>query len=204
MTSVEETVERFFAGGVERQLSKGELLLMPDAAEPAPISYLVEGQVIQYDIDPEGNRSVVNVFKPGAFFPLSVAINHSPIAYFFEAVTPVVVRQVDAREVEQFLKREPEVVYDVLSRVYRGMDGLLGRVTQLLSGDARSRVLYELDILAQRFGTTVEDGVDIKVTAGQLAEMTGLTRETVSRALRILGQEKAVRLRRGAITLLDD
>lgn len=49
----------------------------------------------------------------------------------------------------------------------------------------------------------VKRGVDIAITAGQLAEMTGLTRETVSRTLKGLQQEGVVALRRGVITLVE-
>lgn len=202
MTDVEEKIRQFFADGAKRQLDKGELLLMPDTASRTPISYLLEGQVVEYDISDEGNRLVLNVFKPGAFFPLPVAINKSSVEYFFEAATPITVSQKSATEVEQFLRSEPEVAYDALSRVFRGVDGLLGRVVQLLGGNARGRVCYELDILSQRFGVKIASGVEIAVTASQLAEMTGLTRETVSRTLKVLQQEGLVKLRRGVVTLL--
>lgn len=200
---VEQVVEEFFTDGVERHFIKGELLLIPDMIQAPPISYLTSGQVVQYDIDDAGNRAVVNIFKPGAFFPLPVAVIDARVEYFFEATTDVTVRQVEAARVRQFLQSEPEVVYDVLSRVYRGMEGVMGRMTQLLNGDAKSRVRYELSILAERFGTKNRVGTDIEVTAGQLAEMTGLTRETVSRTLKALQQEERVRLRRGAVTVID-
>lgn len=199
---VEQAVEEFFADGVERHFIKGELLLFPCTSEAVPISYLTSGRVLQYDIDDAGNRAVVNIFKPGAFFPLPVAVIDAKVEYFFEATTDVTVRQAEAAKVRDFLQREPEVVYDVLSRVYRGMEGVMGRMTHLLSGDAKSRVRYELNILAERFGRAAKEGVDIEVTAGQLAEMTGLTRETVSRMLKLLEQEGRVRLRRGVVTLL--
>lgn len=202
MTDVDTIVKQFFAAGTKRELAQGEVLLFPEMAGPVPISYLVKGKILQYSIDDEGNRSIVNIFKPGAFFPLPVAINNSPVIYFFEAGTPVEVRQVSAAQVRDFLHREPEVTYDVLARVYRGLDGLLGRMNQLLGGDAKSRILHELHILSQRFGTVVNGGIEVEVTAGNLAEMTGLTRETVSRTLKGLQRSGVVRLRRGAITIL--
>lgn len=202
MAEVEMKVRQFFDGGVKRELAVGEVLLFPDMEKPIPISYIVKGRVVQYSINDEGNRSIVNMFKSGAFFPLPVAINDASIDYFFEADTDVEIRQVSAAQVRDFLRKEPDVMYDVLSRMYRGLDGLLGRMTQLLSGDAKGRVLYELYILSQRFGVPTGDGIEVSVTAGRLAEMTGLTRETVSRTLKGLQVAGAVRLRRGVVTVL--
>ena len=202
MTGVQDKVQQFFDSGMRRQLVAGELLLFPDMKKPIPISYIVKGRVVQYDISDDGNRSIVNIYKQGAFFPLPVAINDASIEYFFEADAEVEIRQMGAVQVRDFLHQHPDVMYDVLSRMYRGLDGLLGRMTQLLSGDAKSRILYELHILSQRFGVVVGDGVEVSVTTGRLAEMTGLTRETVSRTLKILQQSGMVRTRRGVVTIV--
>ncbi len=195
-------MQRFFAEGTEKRLAKGEILLIPQESATAPISYLVEGRVIQYDIDDEGNKAVLNMFKPGAFFPLPIAVNKSPVLHFFEAATPVVVKQMSSADVEKFLRREPDVAYDVLSRMYRGLEGVLGRMSLLLRGDAKSRVLYELIILEQRFGEQSDEGTRIKVTERELAEMTGLTRETISRVLQTLQHEGVVVTHRGSVTIL--
>lgn len=61
-------VRQFFDGGVKRELAVGEVLLFPDMEKPIPISYIVKGRVVQYSINDEGNRSIVNMFKSGAFF----------------------------------------------------------------------------------------------------------------------------------------
>ena len=42
------------------------------------------------------------------------------------------------------LQANPDVVYDLLTRLYRGLDGLLGRMSQLMAGSAKSRLMYEL------------------------------------------------------------
>lgn len=202
MTDTQEKVERFFQKGSKREFASGELILFPGMDGVVPINYLKQGRVIQYDINEEGDRSIVNIFKPHAFFPLQVAVNDATIGYFFEADTATEVYQVDPTKVRDFLLQEPDVMYDVLSRICRGLDGLLGRTTQLLNGNAKNRVLYELSILSQRFGKATGDGIEVSITAGRLAEMTGLTRETVSRSLQTLRQAGLVRLRRGTVTVL--
>ena len=67
-TSIADKVSRFFTTFPLREYRKGELLLRPEEQLPG-IFYLVEGRVSVYDVTPAGNEVVVNVFKPGAFFP---------------------------------------------------------------------------------------------------------------------------------------
>lgn len=175
-----------------KKYAKGKLITLA-SQEPAGISLLVSGLVEQYDITPEGNKLTVNVFKPPAFFPMSWAINKTPNAYFYGALTDVQLRQADADETVAFLKANPDVMFDLLSRVYKGTDALLRRLMLAASGIAASRLIFELLIEAYRFGVVNDDGtVSVKVKQSVLAARSGLARETVSRELHKLEQESLV------------
>jgi CRP-like cAMP-binding protein len=84
----------------------------------------------------------------------------------------------------EFIKDNPDVMLDLLSRLYRGMDGLMGRVVHLMSGTAKSRLVYELIIECRRFGNKNADGsYTLKANESDFAAHTGLSRETVSREI---------------------
>jgi CRP-like cAMP-binding protein len=179
---------------------KGKILTYANQ-EPKGISFLIKGVVEQYDITPEGNRITVNVFKPPAFFPMSWAINKTPNIYFFGALTDVELRQADANKTVAFLQTNPDVMFDLLSRVYKGTDALLRRLMLATSGVAANRLVFELLIEAYRFGIEV-DGTKrlIKVRQGVLAARSGLARETVSRELQKLEKGKLIsRTSRGIV-----
>lgn len=196
-----EIVREFFAKCPEKTFAKGQTVLLPDENELPPVTYLIQGVIVQYDITKSGDKVVVNMFKPGAFFPMSCAMNGIPNPFYFEASEDCVARQAKAEDVVAFLRAQPEVVYDLLQRVYRGTDGLLGRMAKLLGGDAQARLLYEIHIHAQRFGKKTPDGITIKITEEALAQQTGLARETVSRELTKLREQGLLRQARGSITI---
>lgn len=161
--------------------------------EPTGISLLVDGLVEQYHITPEGNKLTVNVFKPPAFFPMSWAINKTPNSYFYGALSAVELKQADADETVAFLKVNPDVMFDLLSRVYMGTDALLRRLVLAASGIAASRLIFELIIESYRFGTEIDKTTTlITVKQNILAARSGLARETVSRELHKLEQEKLI------------
>lgn len=199
-TTIRETVKSFFDAYPSRQFSKGELVLRPEE-KLKDIIYLEEGQVVTYDISVGGNDIVVNAFKPGAFFPLSQAINDTPNLYFYEAVRPVTVRVAPAKDVVAFLKNNPDVAFDLLSRVYRGTDGLLRRTAHLMGGSAKSRLIFELLNASARFGVPGPDNSTfIPLTESDLAKRSGLSRETVSRTIRSLKTAGLVQLQaRGVV-----
>ncbi len=169
---------------------------------PEGVFYLAAGRVSQYDITPTGNEVVVNVFKPGAFFPMSWAVNDTPNHYFFEASTAVTVHLAPAADAVRFLQDNPLVMYNLLSRVYRGVDGVLRRMAHLMGGDARSRLLFELLNAAYRFGETQAGGsVFVTLKEGDLAKHTGLARETINRNLQSLKAAGLVTISHSGITI---
>lgn len=161
--------------------------------EPQGVTMLVKGVVEQYDITPEGNKITVNIFKPPAFFPMSWAINKTPNPYFFGALTDVELRQADAGETVAFLQANPDVMFDLLSRVYKGTDALLKRLVVTVSGIAASRLIFELLIEAYRFGIEIDEQTrSITIKQSVLAARSGLARETVSRELHKLEDENLI------------
>jgi len=200
-TTVTNTVELFFSQYRLRKYSKGQILIL-NGDDTDFVYYLTSGRVKQYDITYRGDEIILNVFKPPAFFPMSLAINKTSNLYTFEAETDVELRQAPADDVVQFLKNSPEVTFDLLSRVYRGLDGLLGRMTYLMSGSAKGRLMYEILIACRRFGKQTTGGsCIIEMNETDLAARAGLTRETVSREMKKLIDDNLVALQHGKVTV---
>lgn len=187
-STILDTVTEFFSHYPLKRIKKGQVIIY-GGEQPSGIHHITSGKVRQYDINYRGDEIVVNVFKSPAFFPMSWAINKNENQYFFETMTDVELRIAPADEVVEFLKSNPEVMYNLLSRLYSGVDGLQRRMAHLMGGSARSRVLYELIVECNRFGIIQEDGsCKLSVNENQLAQSSGLTRETTNRELAKLKQ----------------
>lgn len=203
MTNIAQRTTDFFTQYPLRTFDKRQLLIRAES-EIDHVFYMVEGRVSQYDITPSGNEVTVNVFKPGAFFPMSSAINNTLNHYFFEASTKVTAHAAPAADAVQFLKDNPDVTFDLLSRVYRGVDGVLRRMAHLMGGDAKTRLSFELLNAAYRFGGQRQDGsVLIGLSEGDLARHSGLARETISRLMQNLKTAGLVEIDPRGIILKD-
>lgn len=200
-SDVSDKVREFFAPQRSRTFSKGQILIYK-GDDPDGISYLVKGEVRQYDISPSGEELVVNVYKPGAFFPMFWAINKSTNNFFFDAASKVEIKQAPAGDTLQFIKDNPDVMLDLLSRLYVGVDGLLQRMTQLMGSGAYSRVIFELINSTKRFGKQQSDGAyKLDVSEVELAKRAGLTRETFNKELRKLKDQKAITVIGGQVVI---
>jgi CRP-like cAMP-binding protein len=203
MTSIADKVDAYFSKYPKRSYPKGQILVFADES-PECIFYIVKGRVRKYDVSHKGDEVVVNLFKPPAFFPMSWAINRTPNNYFYNTEMPTEVHVVPADDALQFLKDNPEVTLDLLSRIYRGMDGLLGRLVHLMSGSAKSRLLYELLIECRRFGNKNDDNsYTLDITEVDLAARSGLTRETISREMKQMKADGLVSINPKGIIVKD-
>lgn len=200
--TIKESVDTFFKNYQHRQYRKGEVLVRADE-DPAGVFCLVNGKVRQYDITDQGTVMILNIFNPPAFFPMSWAINQQPNTYFFEAMEPVELWLAPRQDVVDFIRANSDVQFDLLSRLYRGTDGLLLKMAHLMGASAYSRVMLELIIASKRFGKlSSKNEIMLDITAAELAGRTGLTRETVSRELKKLKAKKLIRVSLGTISIL--
>lgn len=190
--SVKDKTKSFFGGFKLRRFEKGQILVF-GGDDPQYVYYLEKGSVRQYDVSYRGDEIVLNVFKEGAFFPMSWATLRTPNPFYFQSATIVEARLADPGATVAFIKENPDVMFDLLCRVYSGTSGILQRMTHLVGGSAKSRVMFEILLDARRFGESHEDG-SIVVTANEieLAGRAGLTRETVSREISKLRRDQLI------------
>lgn len=194
-------VDNFFSDYPQKNLNKGQILVFSGETSNT-VYYLKKGRVKQYDVSAQGEEIVINIFKPGSFFPMSQALNGRDNPYIFEAETSVVIHPAPAADVVSFLKTNPEVMFDLLSRVYRGMDGTLERMVHLMKSSARKRLMFEIVINSLRFGHKNPDGSYVShINEGDIADRAGLVRETVSREMSKLVKEKLVVFKKGRLTV---
>lgn len=203
MDAITTKLDNYFAKYPLKRASKGQILVF-GGENPRSVYYMVKGKVKQYDISQHGEEVVVNVFQPPAFFPMSWAINDTLNRYFFEAETAIEFRSVPADKAVEFLKKNPDVTFDLLSRVFRGMDSILERMAHIMGGSAKNRVIFELITSCRRYGRQHRDGsCSLEFTEAQLGNRAGLSRETVSRNLKKLADSGLISVERSLIKVSD-
>jgi len=199
-STIAKKIETFFTQFKHITYKKGEIIIRADD-DPSGIFYLVSGNVRKYAISNKGDELVVNIFKPISFFPMSWAINNEHNEYFYDALTPLEIYRAPKEKVVEFIKNNPDVLYDLLSRVYIGTDGLTRRMTYLMAGNAYARLVTELIIHAKRFGKKTSTKIEVTVSEKELATQSGMTRETVSREMKVLKDRKLVTFAKNILTI---
>jgi CRP/FNR family transcriptional regulator len=202
MDEIKQKIEGFFAVYKTQKYKKGEILVRA-GDDPSGVFFLKSGRVREYSISKKGEEVVVNIFKKGAFFPMSYAINKTPNLYYFEAMEDLELVKAPIDDVVEFLKKDPDILFDLLRRVYIGTDGLLSRMGYLMSGNAYERLIAELLIVGKRFGKTSDRKLTVVTSEKELATQTGITRETVSREVKNLKSKGLISFKKRELVIND-
>lgn len=199
-TDVKTKVETFFRQYNVQSYKKGQVLLLGNEA-PTHAYYLVKGRVKQYEITYKGDEIIVNIFKPDSYFMMMSVLTGLPNLYYFSAETDVELLCAPVDEVAEFINKNPDVMRDLLSRLYIVIENLLRRMTHLMSGNARGRVIFEilLDIRSAGKGSQTKR---LSITEAELAARAGLSRETVSREVSFL-KKKGLLVPASRIAVID-
>lgn len=202
--SIREKLYTFFSSYPAQAFIKGSTILQAER-EPTGILYITSGVVRNYWISPEGSEVTLNMYKSHAFFPMAWAIADIQNTTFCEAMTAVTVRKAPKVAVLQFLKENPDVMYDLLKRIYIGIEGLWMHIESLTTGDSSLKLVTSIVILAKRFGTKKDTTtvVQLQMSEKNLANYAGITRETASRELQKLKKNNLVFFEKGIITIQD-
>jgi CRP-like cAMP-binding protein len=184
--SVQKTLLHFFKQFPLKTYKKNDVFISPDKS-PEGVYLLVEGNVRMFSMSKEGSELSINMFKPYSFFPMGWALNVTSNRYYYDAFTDAQIYIAPKESTVQFLKEHDEVVWDLLERIYKGFDGYFMEMESLLDGKAYNKIITQFIIQAKRSDNSVQ------LTHNQLATLTGLSRETVTREIKKLSDKGLIK-----------
>lgn len=190
---IKQKVNRFFRKYKHKIYKRGSCLIR-SGETPRGVFCLQKGIVRSVGLLNHGGETTINLFKPISFFPMNWVINNKLELYSFEALTDVEVYIASKREFGSFLKENSEVLFDLVKRVYRGLEGYQLRIESLLSNNDNFKVLVQILISARRFGEKdQEEGYVVKLSKNEMASLTGLSENKVVRIMRALDKRRLIK-----------
>lgn len=198
-----EKLKKFFSKFKLIEYKKGEVILRAEEI-PQGAFYILSGYVKMISLLVDGRELMLNIFKPGSFFPMMWAIANIENSYFFYAITNVTLRRIPKNDLAIFIKKNPDVLFDLTNRILIGLNGLITNIEHILSGDAYNRVISALFILAKRFGEKTEKNkiiIKLPVTHQDIANIAAITRETASITMKKIERKNIISKWKGLIVI---
>lgn len=193
MTEDADTVSRFFGKYPLKRYTAKEIILS-SGEDVGSIYYVRSGMVRSYYIDENGSELTLNLLKTATYFPLSTVLAQRSNSYDFEAFTDVEVNVAPVKDALKFLDENGEFKSILIRSFARGLEGYVVRSFFLIKGSAMQKVASSLLLLLKRFGkiSDTERFIDLPLTHQDIANFSGITRETASIQIGILEKEKLI------------
>lgn len=189
-----------FLGGFEKKLfKKGDVILF-QGETPRWACVIARGVVKVYNINRSGDEQLVQFKSVLEVMPLSwVYGKASSAVYYYEAITDGAYYCVEPDKYLEFLKANPDLMFGELNRMVTHYVAQTMSFNALLNSKASDKLINTLRYLMLSHGHRVGDKVEImiKLTQQDFANVTGLTRETVSIELAKLKKQGVVSYGKG-------
>jgi CRP/FNR family transcriptional regulator len=190
-----------------KKYKKGDVILQQDA-DPASAFAVKKGIIKTYNLTSKGEEKPIGFHSAGELFPLGWIFGKIHKAqYYYEALSDCQLYSAPKDELTTFIQGDPEAMYEVLNRcVWEALNHEM-RINALGQSKASDKVLHTIHYLALYFGRDLRrDIVEIPLplTQQDVANFTGLTRETVSVELKKLASQKILFYRNRSYVVLTD
>lgn len=161
----------------EKKYKKGETIV--EAGEYHSYLYvLFNGKVKITRIALNGKEQIIRIVGQGDFLGELSLLNNKPVdeyAYVIEDATMCVV---DGERLKQLMKKEPTIAFKIMEVLSERLEEMENLIQNTNLSSVEYRIAQKLLTLAENDKT-----ITLEISKGDLANMLGITQETLSRKL---------------------
>jgi CRP/FNR family cyclic AMP-dependent transcriptional regulator len=185
--------EALAAAAKRRRFRRGETIFHKD--DPGESLFIIdEGSVRIYLPSPQGTDLTLAVLGPGDFFGDMALLDGRPRSASAAALQETETAALDRGDFTAVIRSQPEAAMAVLAAVAQRLRETNEMAEDLAFLDVGGRLAKKLLELAAAYGVQRPEGtvLDLPLTQEGLANMVGVTRESVNRHLALFRQEGVI------------
>ncbi|MBU0458944.1 Crp/Fnr family transcriptional regulator [Patescibacteria group bacterium] len=200
----EEEMHEMVQGVFDREYENKEFIYTPqDSVENVYI--LKEGEVTLYK-SVDGKHVILDILKPGAVFGNIGFDPESHDKHYAEFTQKGYLCTLPHDYFLQILQKRPEVAFRALKVLNKRLAQYESQIRALSALQAKDRILATVKLLNQKDSGSILPEIlrrPTKITHEKLGNMTGLTRETVTKQLNDLAQTGLIQIDKKHIHLTE-
>lgn len=204
-TRKDKNISSYFSDGMTYHFKSGETIVN-GYDEPDGVYLVKKGFVKSYSTSDDGHANLLIVHEEGEILPLPWALDgYHRTGLFYEAMGDVTVIKTSKDKLRIMMGNNMWLTQEILNQAVNVIAIYTQRIQILEFRSARGRVIAEVLMLAERFGNVTNNKViiDAPITHQDIADSINMNRETASRALEQLFDEKLIGQTDHLFTILD-
>jgi CRP/FNR family transcriptional regulator, cyclic AMP receptor protein len=169
---------------VFREFKKSQTILQEQQANDF-MYIVIQGKVKIFQVSEDGKERILSLHNAGEFFGEMALIDGATAPATVAALVPSLVAIISRDDFYSLLNTQAKILHNLLQLLCNRLRESWQKIQMLTFHNASDRVKMLLMMLADTQGEKTERGtvLTVKLIHQDIADMTGLTRETVTRVL---------------------
>lgn len=166
-----------------------------------------EGKVKLSKLTKDGKEQIIHILSSGDFFgELSLFSEGETYNFSAFAMNKVKICTLTKVNMEQIMMKNPNISLKILGEMSKRLAQTENLAQILATNDAEIRIVNMLIEFQEHYGVERPEGIEIKmpINREEMANYTGLTRETISRKLSKLEESGIIELIGNKVILIKD
>jgi CRP-like cAMP-binding protein len=192
VSTYHKRVEELFKNARAKKYPKNQIIRYQGDAL-TEIYLIKKGYVKAYTILDSGDTRTMFLLGPGDIFPIAFSLtmdweNYS-VRYFYQSLTDVEVLAQDAGDLKRQIDTKPEMTTIYLAYMAASNEAIMRQLEAMKNKSATEKVVVLLPYLVDKLGKQTKPGVyklEIKVSHQEIADLSGVTRETATTLIKKL------------------
>lgn len=188
-----------------RKYSKDEMIFME--GQPAQNIHIINsGRVKIFTTSSEGKEYIIRLLEEGDFFGELILFKEETVSYSAKAITEVSSCLINKNDLETLIEENPAISQEFLTALSSRLKNIEDKAHSLALDDAKKKAIKLLNNLAAETGTKKEKGtlIELPLTREGLANLMGMSQETLSRKLSELEKQDKIELLSGRKVLIKE
>lgn len=176
----------------EKNVSKKDIILEPEDKNKV---YLIKrGQVKLYQLTEDGKRVIIDTLGPGSVFGNFGEEEQGQ--NFAEATSDTFVCIAKRDTFFRTVAKKPEVAIKLMAMLFDQISAARDYIAAMAAGNVLSKLKFKLTELGSKYGETRGEKVKIaqRFTHEEIADMIGVSRETITKLLGSLRRQGIIEL----------
>lgn len=158
------------------------------------VFFILRGLVKVFQVNKDGRQHIVNILGAGEMFPHIGFFSRVPYPGTAQTMNTTTLLSIRCTQFDAFLEAHEDITHRVMDMMSTQISRLQLKVQELSLYDSRHRVIALLRHLAEEHGKICENKAHVRLplTHSEMAQMIGVTRESVNRVWSELRREGIV------------
>lgn len=173
--------------------------------DPGNALYILKSGLVKVTIeDHDGYEMILRILYPTDCFGDMSLLDGEPRSATITTLEPSEALTISRDHFLSIIEKSPKILLKVAAMLSKRLRKTNDLIHSLAFFDVYGKVARTLLNLAQERGRVTEHGtvIDMRLTQQELAELAGMTRETMARTLREFQQAGCIRVESGVISIL--